>query len=124
MSSKEKEQKIEADNRYLFTRMHPNKCWHVWEFSHAEYLIRGNGNQCKKCSKLQIVEDNPDLHTAPGFFELLEWAKEQEWWDEFLYEYGDVSIPEDEVFISCLWIEAINYYTFPGKVVEFLEERV
>lgn len=69
------------------------KCWHEWE-AKGEYV---SASQCIKCGKywpkyplydidietLQKAEA-PAFSTWAGFGVLFEWAKQQEWWEEFV----------------------------------------
>jgi hypothetical protein len=56
----------------------------------------------------------PDYFTPVGFFIAWNWAKEQDWWWEFIYKVTDV---EDAI------IDMIDPAVFPMKLAEWLKGR-
>lgn len=108
-------------NKYLFKKMHPKGCWHEWKDDYGS-------TECKNCG-LTVAWTweaiNPDLRTAPGFFELWDWAAEKEWWGRFQQHLAFTNTGGLRT-CGCPYVTLkilIDYSTFPGKVVKFLEER-
>jgi hypothetical protein len=80
-----------------------------------------NGNRRFGCKECGSKEMNPDFSSEHGFFVAFEWAKKQEWWDEFLFRCwnrfsGDRS---HDNFIH----EAFIGPRFAEELVKFLRGR-
>lgn len=76
---------------------------------------------CDKRGKLPSDFANPDYHTETGFWGAWEWAKEQEWWDEFMTTI--FYRPLHPETIIKLVTPLINPTTFATVLAEWLEKR-
>jgi hypothetical protein len=65
----------EEDSKFLAEKM--GLCWHEWVY------VENDWPECKKCKVRRYHVWSIDF-SSYGFFVVFEWAKRQEWWDEFL----------------------------------------
>ncbi len=105
-------------NQYLTEQV--GECWHI-NTPMKELPVGEPFKQCPKCYHLECDwgDFNPDFSTAEGFFKLWNWAKEQEWFPDFL-EYS-----RGEHYCGVAgridwWL--INPTNFANALTEFLEE--
>ena len=109
----------ESDAKFLAGEI--GLCWHEWEYEPWW--------KCKKCGKSFKYPASIDFTSEHGFFVAWNWAKEQEWWQEFLrkitYHRSDfrgesfnsiVSYPAGKL------IDLIGPTLIP-ELVKFLQER-
>ena len=71
---------------------------------------------CKKCWSGEM---NPDYFSKEGFWDVWEWAIEQDWWDEFQQVHDCIM---DHRFYA-LDLKCINYKSFAREVYDFLEGK-
>jgi hypothetical protein len=97
-------------------------CWHEW----PRYIDTINGLRlCVKCKVSEIGKFSPDYYTPEGFIKAWDWAKEQEWWSEFVEEKWDIFICDEKIGISeaqfLKWFT--NRDTFATVLAEFIQKR-
>ena len=80
--------------------------WHDKELDHYEK---------------QLHKTNRTFTDPADFFALWNWAKEQEWWYEFVLEFHVSGYIGDIRYLK--WIDIIDPIRFPELLAEFLEER-
>jgi hypothetical protein len=106
-------------------------CWHdigEWKlFDDFPILCKKCGQQwCSFPLSNNNEWPNTDYHTPEGFFSCWNWAKEKEWFQQFLcwchfkakwesfWEYNETwAVP----------VDLVNYRTFAPILAEFLKER-
>lgn len=88
----------------------------MWE-NHINRVI-ALGAKVPKEHRIDIIS-NIDYTTPEGFFKAWRWAKEQEWWGEFVSWTGGLRI-EKYTFIACYYV---NEATFALTLAEWLKER-
>ena len=98
----------EMRDKFLTEAM--GECWH-------ELSCRPSNNYCLKCEKSNYVDGcvNNNFSTWQSFGKLWEWAKGQEWLDDFLR-----SKPHRAWLIPIAWVHPDN---FANALYEFLKER-
>ena len=113
----------EADRKLLTKKM--GECWHEG-YSHSMFNPF-TGNQtfyCDKCKK--PISDNRTFITPDDFFAAWEWAKEQEWWIDFIRTKTLIDpkqiTEEDEMCKRVGLNDLINPIRFPELVVQFGKE--
>lgn len=96
--------------------------WHEWEREqHNQYLY------CLKCPEARLVTDpsHPDYTSKEGFWDAWNWAKEEDWWDEFKVKHTDPhSLYRAKFFVRNFIAEDyISPLTFAPALAAFLKER-
>jgi hypothetical protein len=66
-----------------------------------------------------------DYHSPVGFFILLNWAKQQDWWNDFITEFikNNVSTGSVRGFIRKFANDCIDPEAFPGMILNYLQKR-
>ena len=89
------------------------ECWHT--FKHSRF--------CDKCNaefwmqETEAANDKYNFSTPDGFVKLWNWAKSQEWWDNFW------SITFDDYLEATDVIEMINPNLFANALYEYLKGK-
>jgi hypothetical protein len=109
----------EEDSKYLAEKMG----YHKWqpEFNWAN----GMTGKCAICGKdYQIIHERIDFSSEHGFFLVFEWAKKEEWFNDFVYKihddqlyYGD---KVDQYLVIPIYLIG---HRFAEEVVAFLKEK-
>lgn len=99
-------------------------CWHE-----ADYMLDGKWDKnclhyyvpCRKCKLVLYSPDktvyNPDFSTPEWRARLMDWAVEQEWWDEFKDWSWDKAPDDDNDWVAYLW------RNLPDLLVEYHGEE-
>jgi hypothetical protein len=120
-------------NRMLAVNLF-NECWHEAGEPHGEPYLTGaitfhEYYKCKHCGQLLRWPDsfhssqlqyewNTNYINEVGFFQLLERAKEQEWWEQFILTVSGYTKEGAKAF-KFFSIDYINFKTFPRLLCEF-----
>ena len=79
-------------------------CWHEWRDWDSPH---GPTRVCNKCrmevSYLLPTPEYPDFSTPEWRARLMDWAVEQEWWDEFKDWSWDKAPDDDNDWVAYLW---------------------
>ena len=99
------------------------ECWHEWEIESpiSGWIICKN---CKKYPEQVGGEENRTFATPNDFFALWNWAKEQEWWVEFVLDaIKSFWIGRSQADYASFSAWLIDPVRFPELLAEFLEGR-
>ena len=91
-------------------------CWHEPEWHILKTCRDGRyGTPCAKCgNSVEPTEPfNPDFSTPEWRAKLMDWATEQEWWDEFKDWSWDKAPDDDNDWVAYLW------RNLPSLLVEY-----
>lgn len=101
-------------------------CWHEL-VDPGTGLIFGPNYRAPECScgktlsRMTPLHNNPDFSTWQGFGKLWTWAKEQGWWEGFLFDLGSINIrTRDQLVIHP---DYINPDHFADAIYDFLKDR-
>lgn len=104
----------EEDSKFLAKQM--GLCWHEWEFISSYALCADESDyKCKICGKFKSTDNRPDFTTWEGFGKVWEWARDKDWWIEFVYQAKGDSV-----------IDLLDNLIGPAlipELVKFLRER-
>lgn len=103
----------EERDKFLTEQM--DKCWHEELYRYDSFTKR-----CKVCDKDSRSCTRINFSTPDGFFKLWNWAKEQEWWEDWKEskEYRNL----DGAYIINMEF-FIHPDRFANAIYEFLKER-
>ena len=110
------------DKRRLLTEA-MGECWHDG-IAYIYYNFNKYYTKCHKCCKTDV--NNRTFTTPDDFFALWNWAKGQEWWDEFIFisrvNMDDTLEREGKPVVNS-FLGLVDKDRFPELVAEFLEGR-
>lgn len=113
------------------------ECWHYWERCKEwdeDTCSFTYFWECKNCTQRHYgtqegLEINPDPTSSDFWMKVWNWAKGQEWWDDFLFSNGirefdyGVGIPHESTGRYGILVDLIGSPDFLIELAEFVEGR-
>ena len=95
---------------------------------HKNIIHVGKGRMaCKDCVNIGRTLRVPDYHTTDGFFTCWDWAKEQDFWDDFEVWYWNMlrntGIMDYDFRMSDYLKHLINTETFAPRLAMFIKRK-
>lgn len=97
-------------------------CWHDWD-TNRDNLGISLVPRCKKCKADSKWCENPSYTSSwADFGPMLDWAMKEEWWPDFISEYGikDTDFHIARCFLNDKYLNPLRGST---AIAEFLKER-
>ena len=102
-------------------------CWHEFDpMPRQEGKLDYDYQTCKHCRKhiRDSEEHNIDYHTPEGFFACWNWAKEEEWWEDFM-DTLELRWLSDKKLRPLRYhmAELVDHLVFASILATFLKDR-
>jgi hypothetical protein len=106
------------------------KCWHEWNDNLDSFDFEGPEPFCNKCGYKEIPYGNPNFYQPSDWWELWEFCKGQEWWDDFIDNetmlgesdktHGENLLSKSNPLIFKLgFMQLIDLHAFPEAIARY-----